>query len=412
MNPKSKHETVIQTLTHESEFWNWPLEIYSARFRVNTPSMDSVRFHKAYGKGLNANEAMKSVIGECVERYSGTFHSGIHTQRASPVELGEQGIHPNLCMNYSATQYAQSKKGRPVKNHKTKPIPQPLNEKAAIDWVSIVSVPNNTVQYLPASYCYYFSNGPGNEYCFADSNGCAAGSSRIDACYRGLLELIERDAVGIWWYNKIPRPKIELSSLNDPVCERFKQYFESIDRDLWIVDVTSDLNVPVFVAISTGREKSDIIWFGSCANLDPVLALHGSLLEVGVRLALYGKTLNWFALGRGSIPGNEVLPDPLSFLWAWETTILRNATMGVLNSTVDERFQHLVSICEAKELDVYVLDQSLEELGWPVVRIVVPGLRHYFKRTGPGRLYDVPVQMGWLDAPREESALNFEMPRN
>ena len=43
-----------------------------------------------------------------------------------------------------------------------------------------------------------------------------------------------------------------------------------------------------------------------------------------------------------------------------------------------------------------VLDQTRADVGMPVVTVVVPGLRHFWARYAPGRLYDVPVRMGWL----------------
>jgi ribosomal protein S12 methylthiotransferase accessory factor len=44
------------------------------------------------------------------------------------------------------------------------------------------------------------------------------------------------------------------------------------------------------------------------------------------------------------------------------------------------------------------------------VRVIVPGLRHFYKRFGPGRLYDVPVKMGWLDRPLREDELTPFLP--
>ena len=38
--------------------------------------------------------------------------------------------------------------------------------------------------------------------------------------------------------------------------------------------------------------------------------------------------------------------------------------------------------------------------------VVVPGLRHFWARFGPGRLYEVPVAMGWLERPLTEDQLN------
>ncbi len=43
-----------------------------------------------------------------------------------------------------------------------------------------------------------------------------------------------------------------------------------------------------------------------------------------------------------------------------------------------------------------MLDQTRPDIGIPVVRVVVPGLRHFWARFAPGRLYDVPVALGRL----------------
>ena len=53
-----------------------------------------------------------------------------------------------------------------------------------------------------------------------------------------------------------------------------------------------------------------------------------------------------------------------------------------------------------------VLDQTRADVGLPVVKVIVPGLRHFWARYAPGRLYDVPVQLGWLDQPLRETEFN------
>ena len=57
-------------------------------------------------------------------------------------------------------------------------------------------------------------------------------------------------------------------------------------------------------------------------------------------------------------------------------------------------------------LEMLILDQTRPDVGLPVVKVIVPGLRHWWARFAPGRLYDVPVQLGWLAAPRAEDELN------
>jgi hypothetical protein len=53
-----------------------------------------------------------------------------------------------------------------------------------------------------------------------------------------------------------------------------------------------------------------------------------------------------------------------------------------------------------------VLDQTRPDIEVPVVRVIVPGLRHFYRRLAPGRLYDVPVKLGWRDRPLAENELN------
>ena len=57
-------------------------------------------------------------------------------------------------------------------------------------------------------------------------------------------------------------------------------------------------------------------------------------------------------------------------------------------------------------MQMLVLDQTRPDIELPVVKVIVPGLRHFWARFGPGRLYDVPVELGWLDRPIPEHALN------
>jgi ribosomal protein S12 methylthiotransferase accessory factor len=64
------------------------------------------------------------------------------------------------------------------------------------------------------------------------------------------------------------------------------------------------------------------------------------------------------------------------------------------------------ALVERRGLELLVLDQTRPEVGLPVVKVFVPGLRHFWARFAPGRLYDVPVRLGWLARPLAEEELN------
>jgi len=60
----------------------------------------------------------------------------------------------------------------------------------------------------------------------------------------------------------------------------------------------------------------------------------------------------------------------------------------------------------AEGLRPIFIDQSRPDVLLKTVRAIVPGLRHIWARFAPGRLYDVPVRLGWLDTPLKEEELN------
>ena len=57
-------------------------------------------------------------------------------------------------------------------------------------------------------------------------------------------------------------------------------------------------------------------------------------------------------------------------------------------------------------MEFLVLDQTRPDIGMPVARVIVPGMRHFWARFAPGRLYDVPVGMGRRERPLAEADLN------
>ncbi|WP_245312991.1 YcaO-like family protein, partial [Bradyrhizobium macuxiense] len=69
-----------------------------------------------------------------------------------------------------------------------------------------------------------------------------------------------------------------------------------------------------------------------------------------------------------------------------------------------------IEIAARAGMDFLVLDQTRPDVEVPVVRVIVPGMRHFYRRFGPGRLYDVPVQLGLRDQPSPENELTQFLP--
>jgi oxazoline/thiazoline synthase len=71
-----------------------------------------------------------------------------------------------------------------------------------------------------------------------------------------------------------------------------------------------------------------------------------------------------------------------------------------------------VEIARKAGLDFLVLDQTRPDVETSVARVIVPGLRHFYRRFGGGRLYDVPVKLGLRDTPLAEKELTPFLPHS
>ncbi len=209
------------------------------------------------GKGVHAIQAKVSALCEALERYSGVFQGDKPRSRATYTELGESAIHPNDCLNFSDAQL----RDREALNRAYPPlchVVAPFNPLTPIDWTPVWSLTDQAFKYLPTAYCYYDTTPPPGDTwtCYADSNGCAAGSSLEDAIFQGFMELVERDSISIWWFNRIQRPALDLDTMNDPFIAALRDQYAAMGREFWVIDVTTDLNIPAFVALSRRNRQT------------------------------------------------------------------------------------------------------------------------------------------------------------
>lgn len=133
----------------------------------------------------------------------------------------------------------------------------------------------------------------------ADTNGAACGADPLDATRRALLELIERDAVGIWWHRRQACPSFAVASLGDPWLQVASDWLWGHGRCLWFLDISNDLSVPVVAAVSCDRSLGRLI-LGTGAGATPADAARAALAEHCLML------VNTQAIQqRSSDPGSE-----------------------------------------------------------------------------------------------------------
>jgi ribosomal protein S12 methylthiotransferase accessory factor len=366
--------------------------------------------HKSSGKGKTDSQSKASGLCEAVERYSGIFQGDEPRKRATLEELGDLAIHPEQCLCFSDAQYAN----RDTLNEQATVahdwIPQRFDASQAIEWTPVWSLTEQTHKYLPTALCYYhYPLPPEHRFARGDSNGNAAGNTLEEAILQGFMELVERDGVALWWYNRLRRPAVDLGSFNEPYFVQLQQFYRENDRDLWVLDLTADLGIPAFAGVSnrkTGSSERLILGFG--AHLDPTIAILRAVTEV-----------NQIGLELDKVPDENLKSDATDWLitakLADHPYLLPDTTQPLKTAQdypkrwSDDIYTDVmtcVNIAQQAGLETLVIDQTRPDIGLNVVKVTVPGMRHFWSRFGVGRLYDVPVKLGWRDEPLTEAQMN------
>lgn len=370
--------------------------------------------HASSGKGISDTQARASALCEALERHAGEYTGREYRIAARYTDLGADAIHPAACMLYSERQYRERAAWN-ARGSRFNRVPEPFDDDRVVNWSPVWSLTEQRHKYLPTQYVYFAApaaDGDDTFYCFGCSNGNASGNNLEEAVLQGFCELVERDAVALWWYNRLRKPGVDVASFGEPYLLDLIAYYDSLGREAWALDLTADLGLPTFVAVSRCREGEERLLFGLGCHLDARIALQRAFAEMNQMLGMAGmdldgkkteledaEILNW--LKTATLENQPYLaPDPGQLQ-------KRHADYPVLASGDLLEDIHLCRrLVEERGLEMLVLDQTRPETGLPTVKVLVPGLRHFWARFAPGRLYDVPVRMGWLAEPLTEDQLN------
>ncbi|GLZ36165.1 hypothetical protein Lesp02_83520 [Lentzea sp. NBRC 105346] len=358
------------------------------------------------GKGVTPLHAEVGALCEAVERYSGTYQGDEARVRGSFRSIGDDAVHPDTFQLYHPRQF-ETRTWWNAEHSPFQHVPEPFDEHAVLDWTPVWSVTHGHHRLMPTASLYYGAPSPAS--ITANSNGCAAGASIEDAVLQGLLEVIERDAVALWWYHRTPMPAVDLDALHDPFVDELREVYAGLGREVWVLDLTADLAVPAMAAISrnVAGPREDIV-FGFGAHLDPRAAVRRALTELNQVMppVLDIRENSWHAMDVDlrrwllhATTENQpyLLPDQNAR--AEEHVYLPQKDLRDDVETLRARVENA-------GLELLVLDQTRPDTGIPVVKVIVPGMRHFWSRLAPGRLYDVPLSLGRVERPVALEELN------
>jgi ribosomal protein S12 methylthiotransferase accessory factor len=369
----------------------------------------------AAGRGTSLGAAVLGGLAEAAEIISATYRGDEATVRAPFAQLGERAVPPGDLLLFSDNQYRRRNWWN-ISHGDRNEVPLPVDAATAIDWAHARAIHDGTVWRIPTAYCYlrYRWKTGDIRFCQADTNGCAVGATRDHAILKALLELIERDAVAIWWYNRLRRPAVDLSALRDDGVLTMRDWLETVGRSLHVLDLSGDLPVCVVAAVSADL-KGRRIALGFSSHFEPSQAVLAAVMEMH-QFLVQATMIERFDSEGKKLNLSSDIADLMKW-WSGQTLAhhpyLIPAETGA--QPMRQRSDHvepeagitrLVEEMMRRSMIPLALDTTRGDLDVPAVRVVVPGLRSWWARFAPGRLYQVPMTLGWLDHPLAEDEMN------
>ena len=350
---------------------------------------DDRRDHSG-GKGRTDADAHASALCESLERFSSVHRGDEPTLTARRSELGDDAFAPNDLMLYSESQFVEREPWNASRKGGFQWVPEPYADEP-IEWSEVRNLTTGGTRPVPSTFLFHGFRGPGARFSVGDSNGLAGGNCLEEAILQGFLELVERDAIALWWYNRALRPGVDLAGLDDPWVRDVLDLYERLDRDVWALDLTTDLGIPTYAALSSvRRDREQDIIFGFGAHLDARIALTRALTELDQMLPTILQTRE--------VRRRRLLPDFTDAVRWWDEATLESdpyllplagaaarslpATADDLGGDLREDVRGCVDRAAAVGLEVLAYDLTRPDVGFPVAKVVVPGLRHFWRDSG------------------------------
>jgi len=260
-------------------------------------------------------------------------------------------------------------------------------------WVKGKNLTTKKECLIPTQLIYlnYFKNSKTNEPILSqlNSSGTAGGFTEEESILSAIFELIERDAFMGIYLNKIKPLRIDLSTVKDKVIKNIVAELENKYFKPYVYDISTDLNIPVFLAIIVDRtEEKPKFTVGAKCGFDEVEIIKGAL-EEAVMLR------DWLRSEMLKIkPAKIINPKKInSFLeramfWNFDNSILSNLDfllkqkpkIKFLRRAKKEknRLENVISLLSNKGYIIYDKDITLPEMkkiNFYVHRVIIPGLQ-------------------------------------
>ncbi|MFN2588097.1 MAG: YcaO-like family protein [Actinomycetota bacterium] len=240
------------------------------------------------------------------------------------------------------------------------------------------------------------------------TNGLAGGNHLLEAIEAALLEVIERDAVTCHALattaRGYPTGRVRLETIGDPLVQELVDRLVTAGVGLALYDCSSDTGVPCYTATIWDRWMRHLgRHSGFGAHLDPHVAMLRALTEAAQSRLVYiaGSRDDLFRRDQRThqlFDTDEVVETLDSAPEVVDAFTLTSRAGSTFEADVAWILDRVRAVgCR----QVIAVDLTREEIGVPVVKVVIPGFEgHMFDHYQPG-----PRALGIVEAARAEAGV-------
>ena len=337
--------------------------------RIGIPVTVAVRpnsrsFSVSQGKGLSLSQARASAMMEAIELFHGE-------------ELAERSV--------SASFEELSAAAKAVPPASLCGTGKPLPDHTTIEWIEGYDLLGHEACWVPWEVVhtdYTLPSRHSGEHLLSGTNGLASGNHLAEAASSAICELIERDAVALWHARSMTersRVRLDPASIDDADCRRLLGLYDAAQIAPRIWDVTSDIGVPAFICdipapsddIPDGLRR----YRGSGCHPDRGVALARAMTEAAQTRLTYiagirDDLIDYTESAKDRL--GAALLDALS--QAADARAFRDVPSFDSDDVALDLHWELQRLRAIGVQRVVAVDLTRDELGIPVVRLVIPGL--------------------------------------
>lgn len=351
-----------------------------------------------FGGGIDQNKekALLKSVGEAVERYCISIPQ--KNVLSSVNNLKPKAINLDNFVDFTNKQLKNINFHKFTRNKNTK-----------FWWTTGYSLPNFEKILVPSqltSVPYKFVK----EKIIRDpiTTGAALSTSLGGSIYRGICEIVERDAFMITYLNKLKRKSVDLDKSGVEI-KNLNHLYSKYNLELHIIDISTDLDIPSMMGLVIDRTGiGPAISVGLSADIDPVIAAIKAAQEAIhsrpwyrklMNVNIYNHDLNSFD-GRAMYWVNPKMIKKIDFLINNQSIVLKKRTVSL---SMKNKIDYVLEKLNQHKFEIFFVNKTekiIEENGFFVTMTIIPKLvplylDENYKYLGNPRLKEVPKKLGY-----------------